>query len=1404
MSVEDGCMQENRARYQQTQTPHPTPPMSEPLYTMFTGPDADNNQQLLLEGKLPISAGLAYPTQAFLRHCRLHDSYRSRPFPLTVEEHVDFWSGTPENKGSEPHGLHNGHFKAGALLELLVSCDTAFWDLPLRSGHVPELWKNLMNFAIEKKPGDFRPQGMRTIQLFNSEAQANYKKAGRAAMKNAEEDDIIPKGQCGSRKQHQSIDLALSKRLIWDSLILERQSSGWISNDAKSCFDRIVHWVAKTALRRFGLPVTVTNLMFDILAKAKHRVRTGFGDSARTFGPTGDVPFQGCGQGNGAGPCIWVAISTILIDAMEAEGFGYKSRTALTNKEFFALCFCFVDDTDVMESNDNVETTGEDLLPLVQSALDLWSGGISATGGAINPAKSFWWLIDFNWRPSSGTWVFRRKAEMPGKLTLQDPTGPWATLRRLQPDEAERTLGVMMAPLETGTAQHLALREKAKNWAAKFRPQHLLPYDVLPLLKATALKTLEYVMPLSTLGRSDWVSIMSPILQASLHKAGVCRSFPRVVVFVPLKYQGLGIPHPFALQVFHHLSVLMRHSAHRTKTGQYLEANLQSHQLETGTSCPLLQQEPTNTGILASETWLKRVWIELDSLGIRVKISSPPLSLHCTNDRLLMDIFIDALVDQEDLLWLIWCRQYLQVTTLSELTTADGCSLTAASLAGQPSGHFVTSYNWPRTRRPGPSHWDLWRRVLSQAVLRPYSRRRRLLQPLGPWSDSLDRWTWLFSRTALILFHRTDKNLAIYRPINSRSHKTFRRDLHHTWTGTLPGDVQRASVNLHPRTAYVTVTGTAPVDPPDQESLPASILHIWRELAADMDDDWGWVSELTTASFSCRPTLRTLCDQLQLAPNSTPWPLLLGPMATRPLSSCPPPLQPPSPIVAAPRTIRPTRSPCQPRSFTSGGNWQPTWTTIGDGFRNSPPPASLAGQPSGHFVTSYNWPRTRRPGPSYWDLWRRVLSQAVLRPYSRRRRLLQPLGPWSDSLDRWTWLFSRTALILFHRTDKNLAIYRPINPRSHKTFRRDLHHTWTGTLPGDVQRASVNLHPRTAYVTVTGTAPVDPPDQESLPASILHIWRELAADMDDDWGWVSELTTASFSCRPTLRTLCDQLQLAPNSTPWPLLLGPMATRPLSSCPPPLQPPSPIVAAPRTIRPTRSPCQPRSFTSGGNWQPTWTTIGDGFRNSPPPASLAGQPSGHFVTSYNWPRTRRPGPSYWDLWRRVLSQAVLRPYSRRRRLLQPLGPWSDSLDRWTWLFSRTALILFHRTDNNLAIYRPINTRSHKTFRRDLHHTWTGALPGDVQRASVNLHPRTAYVTVTGTAPVDPPDQESLPASILHIWRELAADMDDDWGWVPEYIYIEGDKQVLLEALEKGKLRVISDGSFKQQVGTAAVQL
>ena len=47
-SVEAGCMRENQARYDQTRFPHPTPPMQDPLYSLFNGPEAEQNSRDLL------------------------------------------------------------------------------------------------------------------------------------------------------------------------------------------------------------------------------------------------------------------------------------------------------------------------------------------------------------------------------------------------------------------------------------------------------------------------------------------------------------------------------------------------------------------------------------------------------------------------------------------------------------------------------------------------------------------------------------------------------------------------------------------------------------------------------------------------------------------------------------------------------------------------------------------------------------------------------------------------------------------------------------------------------------------------------------------------------------------------------------------------------------------------------------------------------------------------------------------------------------------------------------------------------------------------------------------------------------------------------------------------------------
>jgi hypothetical protein len=56
-----------------------------------------------------------------------------------------------------------------------------------------------------------------------------------------------------------------------------------------------------------------------------------------------------------------------------------------------------------------------EVLQKMQDGLDLWEGLVSASGGAIEVAKSRWWLIDFIW-DNDGKWRYAAKDDIPAEL----------------------------------------------------------------------------------------------------------------------------------------------------------------------------------------------------------------------------------------------------------------------------------------------------------------------------------------------------------------------------------------------------------------------------------------------------------------------------------------------------------------------------------------------------------------------------------------------------------------------------------------------------------------------------------------------------------------------------------------------------------------------------------------------------------------------------------------------------------------------------------------------------------------------------------------------------------------------------------------------------------------------------
>lgn len=133
-------------------------------------------------------------------------------------------------------------------------------------------------------------------------------------MHHAKKHEQLAEEQYGSRKQKTAILHALNKRLSYNILCQTKSAGALCSNDAKSCYDRILHSVAALCLRRLGLPELAIFCMFSTLQNLEHTVRTVYGDSAQAYGgPIWVVPMQGIGQGNGTGPMLWAVVSTPVL-----------------------------------------------------------------------------------------------------------------------------------------------------------------------------------------------------------------------------------------------------------------------------------------------------------------------------------------------------------------------------------------------------------------------------------------------------------------------------------------------------------------------------------------------------------------------------------------------------------------------------------------------------------------------------------------------------------------------------------------------------------------------------------------------------------------------------------------------------------------------------------------------------------------------------------------------------------------------------------------------------------------------------------------------------------------------------------------------------------------------------------
>jgi len=107
----------------------------------------------------------------------------------------------------------------------------------------------------------------------------------------------------------------------------------------------------------------------------------------------------------------------------------------------------------------------------------------------------------------------------------------------------------------------------AMEWASSLKQGKLSKSKVWLVLISTLWRSLSYPLPAINLTKDQCEQLMAPALDYALPAMGICRNFPRVLVFTPEKYFCLGTPHLYTLQEIFRLSVLILHTERGTMTG---------------------------------------------------------------------------------------------------------------------------------------------------------------------------------------------------------------------------------------------------------------------------------------------------------------------------------------------------------------------------------------------------------------------------------------------------------------------------------------------------------------------------------------------------------------------------------------------------------------------------------------------------------------------------------------------------------------------------------------------------------------------------------------------------------------------------------------------------------------------
>ena len=674
------------------------------------------------------------------------------PIPASVDntDFIKYWRGARERTSSSLSGRHFGHYKAAAKCHKLSEIHASIAHIASTSGHCLTRWCKGLTVMLEKEAGNIRVDKLRAILLMEADFNfVNKLLFGHRLVKQIESYNRFPDELYGSRTSLTAILVAINRRLMIDISKQKRRAITIAGVDAAQCYDRIVHSLSILLCQREGAPISSLMMMFGVIQSMVFYLRTTFGDSSLAYGGLQSVPFQGSCQGNGASPAMWLVISLYLVLLMKEQGHVSKVLSPISGITLTLIGFLFVDDTDLIVLG-NHNDSEERIHSRLQAAIDSWNGFLRVSGGALKPEKCYWYFTRFRW--DDGIWSLAM--DTPPPITISTDNNIRAEIIYKKPTESTKAVGVWQDIVGSSTEQVKAIIKKIRSTYQALDkypvPRHLVWLG----LRQSLWKSIEYVLPATTMSKEDAGLIAKELYRPLLPKLGCNRNFPLALRYNPSWLMGLGLYDPFIEQGLSKLLQFMVHGDSNTISGNLFTTSLEHHQLEIGSFTSIFDLDYSKYHFLTSPTWITCLWQFVSEHDINLSPTSPkrpqPLREH---DQAIMDTLLQNYdLPKKTLQSINRVRCHLQVFSVADIATGDGLKIRNQFLIGSAEINEST-WEWP-LEQPSNKDFKCWKMAMNLLL----DERSLLRHPVGRWlAQPHTRWKWFYAADEDVVYKK-DKN----------------------------------------------------------------------------------------------------------------------------------------------------------------------------------------------------------------------------------------------------------------------------------------------------------------------------------------------------------------------------------------------------------------------------------------------------------------------------------------------------------------------------------------------------------------------------------------------------------------------------------------------------------------------